>query len=388
MSNVDQSGHSAISAPRDPVINPASAGLINIMGICYLVFAILFFYLLITAWPVLELLPGNKTTFKVFNIFGIQCHWAPDRHMLFLVMMAGALGSLTHTWTSFGDYVGNRELSRNWIWFLVLRVPVGIALAVLFYFIIRGGLLIPTVQIQTPSGNSPQDAHDATVHINPYSIAAFSALAGMFSKQATDKLATVFDVLFATKKPEREGALGSSQPVKLVPPQLTRGKRENLTVTGTGFQKETTATINGKDRVFKMSTATQGVVEILDEDVRETGILKLVITNPNKDSFTTDISVVEPASAVKPVILSTDPAELTVGSNVRSLNVSGQNFQNGCKATIGNESRDTRFSDDKKITVTLLDKDLAGPGPLKLVVRNPGADGQTSDAWNITVKQQ
>src|SRR3977135_2183161 len=171
MSDVTDSGS---PPPRDPVINPASNQTINRMGICYLILAVLFFYLLITAWPVVE---ADRTTFKVFNIFGISCSWAPDRHMLFLVMMAGALGSLTHVWTSFGDYVGNRELSTNWIWFLVLRVPVGIALAVFFYFIIRGGLLIPTVQM---SGNA--NASDVTTLLNPYSIAAFSALAGMFSK--------------------------------------------------------------------------------------------------------------------------------------------------------------------------------------------------------------
>jgi hypothetical protein len=154
--------------------------------------------------------------------------------MIFTVMMAGAVGSLTHTLTSFGDYVGNRELSTNWIWFLVLRIPVGITLAILFYFIIRGGLLIPTVQVQ----QQQSDPHVATLQVNPYSIAAFSALAGMFSKQATDKLTAVFDAAFALKKPvDRQTALGSSQPLQTIPPQLTKGKREDLIVIGSGFKQ-------------------------------------------------------------------------------------------------------------------------------------------------------
>jgi hypothetical protein len=375
MSNVAESPN-----PQTPVINPASNQLINRMGIWYLILAVLFFYLLITAWPVLEV---DRKTFKVFNIFGISCSWAPDRHMLFLVMVAGALGSLTHTWTSFADYVGNRELSTNWIWFLVLRIPIGIALAVLFYFIIRGGLLIPTVQAP-----SIATAPDATSQLNPYSIAAFSALAGMFSKQATDKLAAVFDVMFE-KKSNREGALGSSRPLKIVPPNLAKGRREDLTVTGTGFQKDTKATINGKERAFTPLSETEGKVVILDDDVKEKRTLKLVITNPNKDFFEADINVGEPAAAnpskVKPVILSTDP-ELTKGGMVRSMTVTGQNFQNGCEATIGPDRRETKFGDDKKITVTLVDQDLDGRSPLKLVVKNPGADGQASEPRDITVK--
>jgi hypothetical protein len=358
------------------VINPVSNQTINRMGTWYLILAVLFFYLLITAWPVLE---ADKQTFKVFNIFGISCSWAPDRHMLFLVMVAGALGALTHTWTSFGDYVGNRELSTNWIWFFVLRIPIGIALAVLFYFIIRGGLLIPTVQVQAPGG-APSNA---TALLNPYSIAAFSALAGMFSKQATDKLAAVFDVVF-TKKSDREGALGSNKPLKVVPPNLTKGKRVDLTVTGTGFQNDTKATINGKDRAFTRSSETEGKVAILDEDVKELGVLKLVITNPNKDFFAADIGVVEPVA--KPVILSTDPTELTT-AGPKSLAVIGQGFQNGCTATVNGESRIVEpGGGDKKITVTLQDKDLAVPEVvLKLIVKNP--DGQASDARDMTVKQ-
>jgi hypothetical protein len=382
MSNVNQSHNPEAPAPRDPVINPASNQLINRMGTWYLILAVLFFYLLITAWPVLE---ADRQTFKVFNIFGISCSWAPDRHMLFLVMLAGALGSLTHTLTSFGDYVGNGELSTNWIWFLVLRIPIGIALAVLFYFIIRGGLLIPTVQVQAPGA---ANAHDATALLNPYSIAAFSALAGMFSKQATDKLAAVFDVLF-TKKSDREGALGSSKPLKIEPPKLTKGMPEDLTVTGTGFQTDTKATIDGKKRTFTMSSSTLGKVAILAEDVKDTTTLKLVVTNPNKDFFAADVNV-EPGPAnrpnIKPGILATDPPQLTKGSSLTSLTVIGQNFQDGCKATIGVEARDTKFGDDKKITVALAAQDFAGPGPLKLVVKNPGPDGQASEPWDITVK--
>jgi hypothetical protein len=294
MSDQTQTRSSQVPQSHDSVINPASNETINRMGFWFLLLTVLFFYLLITTWPVLE---AKGEAFKAINIFGFWCAWAPDRQMMFTVMMAGALGSLTHTLTSFGDYVGNRELSTNWIWFLVLRIPVGIALAILFYFIIRGGLLIPTVQVQPASS----DPHTATLHVNAYSIAAFSALAGMFSKQATDKLGAVFDTVFAMKKPvEREGALGSSQPLRTVPPQLTKGKREDLIVIGSGFQKDTKATIGGTARTFTMLNDTQGRVAILDDDVKNTGTLHLVVTNSNSTAFKATIDVVEPGAPAPP----------------------------------------------------------------------------------------
>ena len=248
------------------------------------------------------------------------------------------------------------------------------------------GLGLLTIQVHA-SGNSD----DATLQVNPYSIAAFSALAGMFSKQATDKLAAVFDTVFAMKNPvPREGALGSGHtPLQIVPPKLTKGKREDLTVTGSGFQKGTKATINGRDRAFTLVSQTQGTVASTAEDVAKAGALEIVVTNPNKDTFTGTIDVVEPGATnqpvVAPTISDTDPKELSKDSP-KSLTVIGQGFQIGCAATIGGDARAVTYGDDNKITVTLADQDIAQPGVLNLTVKNPGAAGQASAVHNVTVK--
>jgi hypothetical protein len=387
MSDAQQATNPNASGTPMPVVDPASPGQIKTMGFSFLIFAGLLFYLLIATWPVPEL-GGNSAKavvgFKSFRLFGLWCDWAPDRQMLFAVMAAGALGSLAHMLTSFGDYVGNRELSTNWIWWFVLRLPIGIALAVLFYFVIRGGLLIPTVQTQAPTNTL-----ESTLLLNPYSIAAFSALAGMFSKQATDKIGEVFDAAFALKrKVEREGALGSTQPIKVAPPKLTKGKREDLTITGSGFETGTTAAIKNKARVFTRLSATQGKVAILDEDVKEVGKLELVITNPNGDVFKATVEVVEPGaapSATKPVI--TDLAPIKVPqSNQAPLSINGHGFQIGCKALVGdNKERVTEWVSDTLAKVTLVAEDVATVGAtLSLVIKNP--DGQSSAPVAIKVE--
>lgn len=79
------------------------------------------------------------------------------------------------------------------------------ALALIFYFVIRGGLLAASSTVQ---------------EVSLFGTMAVAGLVGMFSKQATDKLREVFDNLFATKKgkgdDQREDKLGERAPVKKI----------------------------------------------------------------------------------------------------------------------------------------------------------------------------
>ena len=69
------------------------------------------------------------------------------------------------------------------------------ALSVVFYVVIRGGLFA--------SGAS-------AAAVSPYGIAGVSSLAGMFSKQATDKLNELFSTMFQTAADAtRQDKLGS-----------------------------------------------------------------------------------------------------------------------------------------------------------------------------------
>ena len=110
---------------------------------------------------------------------------AGDNLRIALVVIAGALGSLIHATTSFADYVGNRRFHSSWTAWYMVRLIVGTALALLLYFAFRGGFF---------SGSAQSNA------VNPYGIAALAGLAGLFSKQATDKLREVFETLFRVSR--------------------------------------------------------------------------------------------------------------------------------------------------------------------------------------------
>ena len=110
-------------------------------------------------------------------------HWLrPSADSLYFVavMVLGALGSSVHAFTSFARYLGRAEFTTSWTAYYLVRLPVGIVLALIFYFVVRGGLL----SISTSTGS-----------ISPYGIGAIAALAGMFSEQVVTKLKQLMDTL-------------------------------------------------------------------------------------------------------------------------------------------------------------------------------------------------
>ncbi|HVF57718.1 MAG TPA: IPT/TIG domain-containing protein [Pyrinomonadaceae bacterium] len=122
-----------------------------------------------------------------FWLFGRKFQPSLETRLLLLVLLAGAIGSYVHAASSFVDYLGNRTFISSWAWWYLLRPFIGMMLALLFYFVFRGGFV-------TAGVNEGGDA--AASFINPFGVAALAGLVGMFSKVAADKLNEVFSTLF------------------------------------------------------------------------------------------------------------------------------------------------------------------------------------------------
>jgi hypothetical protein len=159
---------------------------------------------LLSVWPPAGTAPAQ--------VEGVRILWGllslnvsiNDRLMLIAILM-GVIGSMIHSLTSFADYAGNRRLAKSWLPWYVVRPVIGSGLALFFYVVFRGGLL---------TGSSTSD-------INPFGIAAIGGLAGMFSKQATDKLSEVFSTMFKTSTDvgdaQRGAKLDANAPTRPVP---------------------------------------------------------------------------------------------------------------------------------------------------------------------------
>lgn len=134
-------------------------------------------YSMLRAWPVP---PAEGTTHQ-------------DAQYLIMAAVAGALGSYIHLASSFIERAGKGSLSTGWIWWYLLRPWIGSALALVLYFVLRAGLI-------TGAGE------EGTRALNPYGVAALAALAGMFSRQATEKLRQVFENVCSTDQSDSESS--------------------------------------------------------------------------------------------------------------------------------------------------------------------------------------
>jgi hypothetical protein len=231
---------------------------------------------LVNLWPVIEAEPASaavatRTSSTVRLLFGaITVKLTPGTALLVLVMIVGALGSLIHVATSFADFLGNRRFYLSWSAWYLLRPVVGASLALLLYFAVRGGFLSASAQSSS---------------INPYGIAALAGLAGLFSKQATDKLREVFETLFKVSSragdAQRKDNLANAVPMLIAvePDQLTVGATNvTLALHGAHFiGGATVARVNGTAESTRVLSDQQLELTLPDELLADPGTLRITV---------------------------------------------------------------------------------------------------------------
>jgi hypothetical protein len=107
-----------------------------------------------------------------------------DKDLIWIALLSGALGAFLYGAKSFVSYLGNETFQSSWTGWYLFTPLIGSSLALVFYMVFRGGLLTSA----------------SSVDVNPYGIAGLSALVGMFTKQATNKLEEVFSTMFRSNK--------------------------------------------------------------------------------------------------------------------------------------------------------------------------------------------
>jgi hypothetical protein len=166
----------ALQAPDSGVgaryVGPAGITLLAVVVIAAMILAV---YALAAVWPA-----SAATAPAVSHVAGIRLRLDQEQRLFVVVALSGALGGLIHSARSLYEYVGNRDLRRSWL-LMYLSLPfIGATLAVVFYVILRGGLVTGTA-----------------AQVNFFGFAAISALVGLFSPEAVEKLKQIFGTLMA-----------------------------------------------------------------------------------------------------------------------------------------------------------------------------------------------
>jgi IPT/TIG domain len=151
--------------------------------------------------------------------FGAELQVDRETRLFWVVALSGALGGLIHAMRSLFWYAGNRNLKASWLPMYGLLPFVGMALAVVVYVVVRGGLVAVSSQ---PSSDV----------VNPFGFAALAGLAGLFSREAAEWLKGVFERVLTRAEAGRDASV---QPAITGVDPLRGPVGTEVTITGSGF---------------------------------------------------------------------------------------------------------------------------------------------------------
>lgn len=241
-------------------------------------------YLLVALWP-----EGASVHLSVFcRSLAVLSR---DQALLWSMAVLGAIGGNLHAISSFVAYVGNRTFVRSWVWWYVARAPVGISLALVMYFVLRGGLFplavptsnpAPTPTVATspgapvvapaasapaspaaqgtpaPSASPRATPSPATPPVdsrndvprdpfNAYGMGALAALCGLCSEIATQKLREIFMAAFRPAETRRDPVGGTPPHLRAIEPvSVTAGvEATDVKLTGSDFRPGDSVLVDG-----------------------------------------------------------------------------------------------------------------------------------------------
>ena len=322
---------------------------------------------------VADVYPGDKP--PKFKLFGKEFQPTLEVRLLLLVMLAGAIGSYVHATSSLVDYLGNRTLISSWVWWYLLRPFIGLMLALIFYFVFRGGFITAGVNA---------GGEGAAAYINPFGVAALAGLVGMFSKVAADKLNEVFITLFRPERGDADrGDKLNTTPAPtltgLVPKEGPATGRQTVMITGTGFAPGATVT-------FDQTPATN-VTVVSDTSItavtpaHDPGVVAVAVVNTDGQKTPTTGTYTYLSGGAgggggatdAPTIKSiTPPTGASAGGD--TVTILGTNFADGASVTFGGADPEEVTMPDANSLIVMTPAHAAGA--VDVVVTNP--DGQSA----------
>jgi hypothetical protein len=226
-----------------------------------------------------------KRPIAPLNVFYFWRPWITrDVQLLLIAIFAGAIGSFLHGLKSLTDFIGNRTAIASWFWWYISRPFMGMALALVFYAVLRGGFVI----------GSPADAKV----VNPFGVLAIGALVGMFSDKAAQKLGEVFDVVFKGADP-RSGKLDAPVIDRIEPATVLKGETKPvvLKIVGTHLGRVTTVRMNSDERKPDTVSEKEITLKLKPEDFQSIGKIKVTVVDsdgtasPAATLFVSDLAI-------------------------------------------------------------------------------------------------
>ncbi len=142
--------------------------------------------------PVTLLVGGLLIFLLAVNIAAFLLVWTRDEYandlrMMAVTALAGGLGSCVATILGYLLHASERkDFDAAYSAWYIGRPLLGFLLGFIFYFMVKGGLLVVAMD-------------GADMELNDAGMAAIGSLVGLFSKNAVEKLRELFNTLFQTR---------------------------------------------------------------------------------------------------------------------------------------------------------------------------------------------
>jgi len=289
------------------------------------------------AGAVSVLVANNESISTLDGRFNFVCPAAPDRTMVLLVLLAGALGGLVHGLRSFYWYVGEQKLLWQWVPMYVVLPFSSSALGFVFYLVIRAGLYQPT------AGTS-------------YLLIGVAALVGMFSAQAAEKLKDIAEGLFAKVQGGSNQAPPAS-PTTVAAPAITTIKPASgplaggtvVTIAGTGFAPQSAVRF-GRTPSPQVTHVNATTLKAVAPSHTSSEAVDMGVTVPGKPEIVKAAAFTY--AAPKGKITKVDPKEGAAAGGT-AVTVTGEQFTQNVSVLFGEEpAASVKFVDATTLNVT------------------------------------
>jgi hypothetical protein len=136
---------------------------------------------IVQCWPSSAASKGSADTLSQAKFLCWTFSISDEARLVLIVVLSGALGGQVRSLRSLAWYAGNKELKRSWLPQYFLMPFVGGTLALVSYFVIRGGFFSAGSTIQQTS---------------VYGFAGLASIVGIASEPVALKLKKVAETLF------------------------------------------------------------------------------------------------------------------------------------------------------------------------------------------------
>jgi hypothetical protein len=178
-------------------------------------------YTLVSFWP------GPDDKLHHYRFLWARLPITRENDLFLIVAMAGVVGATIYAMRSFFRYAGERKLKRGWLFQYYLTPFVGSGLGMIFYLVVRAGLL-----------SSSASSTDTSA----FGVAALAALGGMFIQPAIEKLKRIFEAVF-TVAPKGSDDISAPSAASIDPDHGRPG--DSVTISGSNLDVVTKVSFGG-----------------------------------------------------------------------------------------------------------------------------------------------